>query len=306
MRTAAFQFDAPDTSGVHVHHWQPDAATHGVLLIVHGMAEHGGRYARLAAAATAEGWQVYALDLPGHGLTPGVRGHFADRHGWSVALSAIHALRERIVVEHPGRPIVLLGHSMGSFLAQHYVVEHGAGLAGAILSATNSTLGPLRSIGWLLMRAETALLGPRHPSALAEALSFKTFNKAFAPARTPFDWLSRDPAEVDAYIADPLCGFRCTATLWSDLFAAGEPLTNHARLCRIPKKLPMLLICGSRDPVSAGAQGPRQLAEAYRAAGMVDVEVKVYEDGRHELLNDICREQVTKELLEWMSVRNST
>jgi alpha-beta hydrolase superfamily lysophospholipase len=305
MRTAAFQFDAPGTPGVHVHCWQPQGLASGVLLIVHGMAEHGARYARLAAAATAQGWAVYALDLPGHGLTPGVRGHFADHDGWSVALAAIHALRERIAVEQPGLPIVLLGHSMGSFLAQHYLVEYGAGLSGAILSATNFTLGPLRSIGWLLMRAEAALLGAQHPSALAEALSFKTFNKAFEPARTPFDWLSRDAAEVDAYIADPLCGFRCTATLWSDLFAAGEPLMNAARLSRIPKALPILLICGSRDPVSAGANGPRQLAGGYRAAGVVDVEVKVYEGGRHELLNDICREETTTDLLVWCAARKT-
>lgn len=176
MRAEAIQFEAPDAAGIHVHRWRPQAAARGSLLVVHGMAEHGARYARLATAATALGWNVEAIDLPGHGLTAGVRGHFADRDGWAVALAAIHALRERIAAERPGSPIVLLGHSMGSFLAQDYLVEHGGGLAGAILSATNATLGPLRRIGWALMRAEAALLGGRHPSALAEALSFKTFN----------------------------------------------------------------------------------------------------------------------------------
>jgi alpha-beta hydrolase superfamily lysophospholipase len=150
------------------------------------------------------------------------------------------------------------------------------------------------------MRAEAALLGPRHPSALAEALTFGSFNKAFQPARTPFDWLSRDPAEVDAYIADPCCGFLCSAALWSDLFTAGAPLLNHARLCRIPKTLPILLICGDCDPVSAGVKGPRQLADAYRAAGVQRVEVKAYAEGRHELLNDVCREQTTADMLAWM------
>lgn len=303
MRADTFHFDAPATPGVLVHRWQPDAPPRGTLLIVHGMAEHGARYARLAAAAVAQGWAVQALDLPGHGGTAGPRGHFADRDGWAVALAAVHALRQRIDAAAPGSPVVLLGHSMGSFLAQHYLVEHGEGLAGAILSATNSTLGPLRRVGWLLMRAEAALLGPRHPSALAEALSFKTFNKAFAPARTPFDWLSRDPAEVDAYLADPRCGFRCSATLWSDLFAAGASLLDADRLARVPKALPILLIGGSRDPVSAGEKGPRALGDAYRAAGVAAVEVRVYEDGRHELLNDVCREQVTAELLDWLSRR---
>lgn len=305
MTARGFQLSSARGTRLHVHHW-PAAAPRAVLLVVHGMAEHGARYARLAAAANAQGFAVYAPDLPGHGLSAafGTRGHFADAEGWAVALDAIHAVRLRAAADHPGLPLFLFGHSMGSFLGQHYVVEHGEGLAGAVLSATSGSLGPLRGLGAALMRIEAALFGKRHESALAEALSFKAFNKRFAPTRTGFDWLSRDAAEVDAYIADPLCGFRCTATLWGDLFAAGASLREGSRLARIPKALPLLLICGTVDPVSQGTAGPALLAAAYREAGLADVTVRSYENGRHELLNDICRDEVTADLLGWLAARS--
>ena len=306
MTDAGFQLAADHGSPLYVHRWPPPAdAPRGVLLIVHGMAEHGGRYARFAAAANADGWAVVAPDLPGHGrsATGAIRGHFADRDGWAVALAAVHVVRRYVAGRHPDLPLVLLGHSMGSFIAQHYLVEHGAGLAGAILSATSGSLGPLRRLGLLLMKAEILRYGPRHPSALAEALSFKTFNKAFEPARTAFDWLSRDPAEVDRYIADPACGFRCSATLWADLFAAGATLRDPEWLVKLPKRLPILMICGSRDPVSRGSKGPELLARTYRKAGLSGVSVRRYDEGRHELLNDICRDEVTADLLAWLRER---
>jgi alpha-beta hydrolase superfamily lysophospholipase len=311
MSGEGFQFKLPGGRALHVHRWLPSGAPRAVLLVLHGMAEHGGRYARLAAVLNDAGVAVYAPDLPGHGLTatPEGRGHVANRGGWTQTLEAVHALRRHIAQEHK-RPLFLLGHSMGSFLAQHYIsgysTDHGRALAGAILSATTGSLGATRLPGLLVLRAQARLLGPGHRSALAETLTFKAFNKAFdtkkAPARTPFDWLSRDPAEVDKYVADPLCGFRCSAALWVDLLAACGGLRGGARLSRIPRALPVLLIAGSADPVSQGARGPELLAAAYRGAGLKDVDLRIYENGRHELLNEIpeCRDRVTAELTEWM------
>lgn len=307
MSADGFQLNFNDSATpIQIHRWLPDGGTaRANLLIVHGMAEHGARYGRFAAAANAAGIAVHALDLPGHGLSAAAadRGHFADRDGWALALGAIHGLRRYLDSAYPGLPLFALGHSMGSFLMQDYLVEHGEGLSGVVLSATSNTLGPLRAVGGLLMRIEALLLGPRHPSALAEALSFKAFNKAFEPARTGFDWLSRDPAEVDAYIADPLCGFRCSARLWADLFAAGAGFGVPERLARIDPRLPIRLICGSADPVSQGEQGPTKLAAAYRAAGIGEVTVRAWQDGRHELLNDVCRDEVSADLLGWIAAR---
>lgn len=309
MSGDGFQLQMPAGAAIQVYRWLPQGAVRATLLVAHGMAEHGARYARLAQALNAAGWAVYALDWPGHGRSvrsPAELGHFADHDGWNYALDTLHRVRLQVAQEQAGKPLFLLGHSMGSFLSQHYMVEHGAGLAGVILSATSGSMGAMRAPGALLLRLEGALLGVRHRSALAEALSFKAFNKKFAPARTAADWLSRDAAEVDLYVADPLCGFRCSAALWASLLSAGASLRDARRLSRIPQALPVLLIAGSEDAVSGGAQGPELLARAYGSAGLKDVTVKIYEGGRHELLNELpaCRDQVTAELLDWLNRRS--
>jgi alpha-beta hydrolase superfamily lysophospholipase len=189
---------------------------------------------------------------------------------------------------------------MGSFLVQHYLADFGSPLAGAILSATTGDFGPLRPIGLGLIRAEAFIYGRRHPSAVGERLSFKSFNRAFQPARTEFDWLSRDAVEVDKYIADPLCGFRCTSGLWIDLLEAGGRLTEPARLRRVPMTLPVLMISGSEDPVSKGEQGPQDLERRYRRAGLRNVTVKIYPGARHELFNETCRDEVAAGLIQWL------
>jgi alpha-beta hydrolase superfamily lysophospholipase len=298
-----FQLDCGRERHAHVHTWLPAAAPRACVQIVHGMAEHGARYARLGAALRAGGFAVYAQDLPGHGRSvrePGELGHVADRDGWRISLSAINRVRGEIERRHPDTPLVLLGHSRGAFLLQHYLFEHGSGLAGAVFSAGTADMGPLRAVGLALMRLEARLLGPGHRSALAEALTFKDFNRHFKPARTEFDWLSRDADEVDAYVRDPLCGFRCSAALWIELLQAGGQLRDPQRLARIPKTLPVLLLNGAADPACRFEAGARALAELYRQNGLGDVTQHVYADARHELFNDRCRDQVTQDLIAWL------
>ena len=305
MLSTEFQHRFAGGQQALVRCWRPEGAAKGVLQIIHGMAEHSARYARLAAALTGAGYAVYAHDLPGHGpqAAPGMRGHFADRRGWRVAMSSIRDVQRLAQREHPGRPLVMLGHSMGSFLLQHYVADTGSTLAGAIYSATSGELGPQRRIGLALVRLEAALYGVRHPSAIGERLSFRTFNRAFRPARTPFDWLSRDPAEVDRYIADPHCGFRVSTGLWIELLEVAGKLTEPNRLRRIPRTLPVLMIAGARDPVSQGERGPRALERKYLQSGLRDVTVRIYPDARHELFNDLCRDEVTADLIAWLENR---
>ncbi|MGH8442422.1 MAG: lysophospholipase [Nevskiaceae bacterium] len=300
MQSTEFQHRVAGGTHAWVRCWRPDAAARGVVQVIHGMAEHGGRYERLAGALTADGFAVYAHDLPGHGAHAEVRGHFADRRGWRVAISSIRDVQRLAQRDQPGKPLFMLGHSMGSFLLQHFVADSGASLAGAIFSATTGEFGPLRRVGLGLLRVEAALYGTRRPSAVGEALSFKAFNRGFAPARTRFDWLSRDAAEVDKYAADPQCGFRCSSGLWIDLLDAGGKITQPNRLRRIPKTLPVLLIAGSADPVSRGARGPRALQRLYQQVGLRDVTVKIYAGARHELFNETCRDAVTADLLGWI------
>ncbi len=303
VHSKQFQLDLGGHRHAHVYAWLPETPPVACVQIVHGMAEHAGRYARLATALTAEGYAVYAQDLPGHGRS--VRsadelGHDADRDGWRITLSAINRVRGEIEQRHADTPLVLLGHSRGSFLLQHYLIEHGGGLAGAVFSAGCADMGPLRAAGLVMMRAEALLAGVRHRSALAERLSFKGFNRRFQPARTDFDWLSRDTAEVDAYVQDPLCGFRCSTALWIELLRAGGSLGDAARLSRVPKHLPVLLLNGTDDPAARFEGGAEGLARRYRAAGLSKVTQKIYAQARHELFNDLCRDEVTLDLCDWL------
>ena len=300
MQTAEFQHRVGGGLHAWVRSWRPDQPARGAVQIVHGMAEHGGRYERLAGALAERGFAVYAHDLPGHGPHAQARGHFADRRGWRVAIASIREVQRVVQREHAGKPLFMLGHSMGSFLVQHFIADSGSTLSGAVLSASAADLGPLRRLGLALIRAEAALYGRRHPSALGEALSFKAFNLKFRPARTKFDWLSRDASEVDKYAADPHCGFRCSTGLWIDLLDAGGKLGHPNRLQRIPKSLPVLLIAGAEDPVSKGVRGLRALKQQYLQVGLRDVSVKVYPGARHELFNETCRDEVTADLLGWL------
>jgi alpha-beta hydrolase superfamily lysophospholipase len=201
VRATEFQLTVSD--GVaFVRAWLPAQAPRACVQIVHGMAEHGGRYARFATALNHAGYAVYAQDLPGHGRTaraPDELGHFADRYGWRLALQSIRAVQVEMRERHPGLPIVYFGHSMGALLGQDYIVHHGRDLAACVLSATTGDMGPRRLLGLSLMRSEIAWAGPRHRSRIAEELSFKAYNQRFKPNRTTADWLSRDPEEVDRY-----------------------------------------------------------------------------------------------------------
>lgn len=303
MQTKQFQFALSEGGSAHVHRWLPDGNAIAVVQIIHGMAEHGGRYARLAEALTDAGYVVYAQDLPGHGHTaraPDELGHFADHDGWNLALGHINQLRQHIEHSHKSLPLFVLGHSMGSFLLQDYLIEHGRGLAGAVFSAANGDVGPLRVVGLSLLRIESLWYGRRNRSALAELMSFKEFNRRYKPARTDFDWLSRDADEVDLYIKDPRCGFRCSAGLWMDLLEAAGRHADAQRLATIPRELPTLIVNGSDDAATQGAKGPRALERLYRKAGLKNLTMHIYDDARHELLNETCRDQVTADLLRWL------
>lgn len=301
MDTRNDQFRLSNGDSAYLYRWLPQGDPVASIQIIHGMAEHGARYARLAKALTGAGYAVYAQDLPGHGRSahsPNELGHFPE--GWHGALRQINEVRGLVEREQQDVPLFMLGHSMGSFLLQHYVVEHGIGLAGAVFSATSGDLGPLRAVGLALMRAEALWYGQRHPSAIADRLTFKDFNRKFRPNRTEFDWLTRDEAEVDRYIADPRCGFRCSSGLWSELLRACGSLGAPQRLRAIPQNMPVLIIGGSADAATNGEKGPRVLEQHYRAARLQDVNVRIYEDARHELLNETCCDEVTNDLLTWL------
>jgi alpha-beta hydrolase superfamily lysophospholipase len=298
MPERAFELRAEDGARIFVRQWRPEGAPKAVVLIVHGLAEHSGRYATFAGALNAAGYAAYANDLRGHG--PGERdllGHFADRDGWRKVLGDVERVRRRIAVDCPGAAIVLFGHSMGSFLVQDFVAAHAADLAGVVYCASNGPPPALAKAGRWIARAERLRVGPRGKSALLNKMMFGDFNKGFQPARTRLDWLSRDEQQVDAYLADPFCGFPFTTQLAVDLLDALPGLLAPERLARLPKTLPIYVMSGERDPVGPNVAG---LIEALKDAGLAKVAVRLYKDARHELLNETNREEVVADVIRWL------
>jgi alpha-beta hydrolase superfamily lysophospholipase len=302
-RTSTFTLPTADGVDLFIYRWLPNEKPKAVVQIAHGLAEHAGRYARLADALNAAGYVVYANDHRGHGRT--VRsaddlGFFAERDGWRKCVDDIWQINRHAAAAHPGLPIVLLGHSMGSTLTEQFIGEHGDMLAGVVLSGANGKPTALAKIGGLITRAERARLGARGKSKLVQSLTFDAFNKQFAPTRTAFDWLSRDPAEVDKYVADPLCGFPASAQLWLDLLNGWAAVSRAAHRNRVPKSLPLYLISGGRDPVSGNTRQLEPWMAEYRAAGHVNLTHKFYPEARHELFNETNREEVTEDMIGWL------
>lgn len=266
-----------DGTSLRVWRWSAADKPRGAVLIAHGLAEHGLRYARFAAALNARGFHVWAIDHRGHGASmAGTPGAFE----WP-ALVADVAQAGRLVREtHRDIPHILFGHSLGSFAAQGVLLDHDTDFAAAIFSGSSD----------LPAMAELAASGGD--------VSFAAFNAAFAPNRTAFDWLSRDDAEVDAYVADPLCGFDAPPESLASLMAAAAHLADPAGYARIRKGLPLLILSGDADPLIAGGALFERLAERWRAAGAA-VTTRLYPGGRHEMLNETNRHEVTADIVAW-------
>ncbi len=323
MRTETTYLVARDGKRLFVRAWLPDdvapfvlqagserassrtAQPRAVIQLEHGMAEHSGRYERFASAATQAGYVVVADDHRGHGGTidaPDEQGHTDDNDGWDLVLSDLSVVREAIDAAWPSAPVVLLGHSWGSMLVRGWVASQGeqSRLAGLIAMGTMASPGLLGPIGTRLARAEARLRGPRHPSALLEKQAFAANNKPFAPVRTDYDWLSRDQAEVDRYVEDPLSGQRCTASFYRDLTRGAVAVNRPQAFAAVPRGLPVLVVSGDHDPVGGMGRGVRRVATDLRRAGVRDVTLRLYPEARHELLNETNRDEVTSDLLRWI------
>jgi alpha-beta hydrolase superfamily lysophospholipase len=299
MAGSEFTFAADDGLGLLGRRWLPEEKPRALVQIAHGLAEHGGRYARFAAALNAEGFGAYASDHRGHGPAcpaPDL-GHFDDEDGWAKVVVDLWTFNRRIAEEQPGVPIVFLGHSMGSFLGRFFVAEHSDALAGAAFSGSNGKPPTMAAVGRLIARIERLRFGPRGKSGLLNRLMFGEFNRPFEPARTPVDWLSRDPAEVDAYVADSRCGFPFSTELGVELLDALATLARPASLAPIRKDLPIYVFSGEKDPVSANVQG---LIADLKAAGFARLTTRIYPGARHETLNETNRDEVTRDFVGWL------
>lgn len=283
--------------------WQTDAPCRGVIQLVHGMAEHIARYDRLARALCAAGYTVAGHSHLGHGedAREDELGFFGRRDGWDHLVEDVHAAHEMLLKRFPGQRFAILGHSMGSFVTREYLLRYGGDLTAAVICGTGWFPGPLCSVA----RAAAALCGVfggwQKPAPLVDRLMSKDNNKAFAPVRTPFDWLSRDTAEVDKYMADPRCGFLFTARGYYDMFTGLKSLSRLHRLAALPGDLPVLFISGDADPIGTQGKGVSTVAQQFRDAGVRDVTVRLYPGARHELFNETNRDEITAELIDWLN-----
>jgi len=282
MNREQFWFASADGLEVATFHWPAHGRATAIVQIAHGMAEHAQRYDHVAQFLNRAGYHVYANDHRGHGQT-GTRSNSVGNFGaggWNALVDDMAKLtaiaRER---EH-GLPVILLGHSMGSIAAQQYILDRSADIAAVALSGSVAT-------DLLAMNS--------NPDGDLTAL-----NKVFEPARTPFDWLSRDPVEVDKYVADPLCGFQLSPESMMSLGASMMRLGEAKELAHIRKDLPIYIFAGDADPLNQKLEWLKPVAERYRAAGIKDVSEKYYADARHEVLNETNREEVMRDLLTWM------
>ncbi len=302
MESSTLAVSANDGTSLHTYRWLPDGPPRAIVQLAHGMAEHASRYERFAQALTGAGYAVYANDHRGHGQTASAadHGYFADHDGFNTVVTDMSTLSEFAQAEHPGVPLVLFGHSMGSFLSRAYAAQHGARLAALVLSGTGGDPGPLAAVGKRVAGVQARLRGRHHPSGLMDKLTFGQFNSKFKPNRTAFDWLSRDDAEVDKYVADPLCGNVFSAAFYADLLGGLQQINSSSAFAAVPRDLPILVMSGELDPVGDNGKGPREVADKYRKAGVTDVTTTIYPEGRHEVLNDSNRDEATADVLAWL------
>jgi len=294
-----FSITAADGREILIYGELPKTAARQVLVISHGMAEHIQRYSWFAQQLAEQGIAVYAANHRGHGPDCELAGHYADQAGWQKVVADLHQVIGHVKQQH-ALPLTLFGHSMGSFIARQYAIRHGEQLDRLILSGSNHQSPWLFRVGLVTARLERLRLGARASSKLLELLSFGSFNQAFKPARTEFDWLSRDAAEVDRYIADPLCGFSCSTQFWCDFFYGLAQISCQPSFRQIPSTLPVMLVSGDKDPVGRQGKGVVALANALSQLSGCATSVKLYPDARHELLNETNKQQVVADILSWL------
>lgn len=273
-----------DDTPIHGYRWKGDSVPRAIVNLAHGMGEHAARYRRFAQALVDAGYVVYANDHRGHGRTAGT----AERHGdlgpagWRGLVDDLGALNAHARAEYPDTPLIMFGHSMGSFALQQYLVENSANADAAILSGTSA------------IDVISAGIDP------AADVDLSAFNAPFEPAPTEYEWLSRDRAEVDAYIADDACGFGINASAARSMLEGTAVAGDPAKIAAVRSDLPIYLMSGDADPLSGGGELIELVAQRYRDAGVADVTIARYPDARHEILNETNRDAVTSDVLGWL------
>lgn len=299
------QLELQMSDGVYVYATVrlPAEKPKGHVHLLHGMAEHSGRYDKVAEALVDAGYMVTAHDHRGHGKTVdmnGKRGHFGDEGGFPRVVEDVYEVVTYMRAQYPTNKFVLFGHSMGSFIARRFIQLHGHLVDKVVLSGTGDDSGVARyggiALGYIMGKRQ----GFDRKNLLLDELVFGRFNKGIQKPLTKFDWLSKNPTHVFSYMMDEYCGFVPTTQFFLDLFDGLGLVHDLREVARIPKDLPILLFSGDEDPVGNFSKGVWKVAKQYDRAGLKHVTVRFYEGGRHELLNDTTRPVVLQQVIEWI------
>jgi alpha-beta hydrolase superfamily lysophospholipase len=297
-------FRSPTGAALRLCHEPASAPPRGILQINHGLAEHAARYARFAKALSAAGYHVYAHDHRGHGFTKSPDaplGRFADKDGGGKVLDDVLAVRRHAQSAHPGLPLVIFGHSMGGLIAMNSVLRDPEGLAGAAVWNCNFSAGALGLLAKLILFGERMFLGSDVPSQALPKLTFGDWAKKETDGRTAFDWLSRDHDEVDKYVADPLCGWNASVSMWQDIFGFVFKGADNASFANVPKSLSFNLHGSEHDPSTDFSKATLALHGRMQAMGFADLTLEIGADDRHECLNDVNRAVVTESFIAWLN-----
>lgn len=283
--------------------WIPDGEIRGVLQITHGMIEHIGRYREFASWLTNQGILVYGHDHLGHGKTAGKKeefGYFGTGGGTDCVIKDIRRLTVYGKKKYTGVKHFLLGHSMGSFMVRRYLSIYADGPDGVILIGTGAPADSMTFVGYALASLVCAVKGERYRSKMLHELSLGNYNRKFAPVKTPNDWLTRDAEHARRYSEDEYCRFIFTAGAYRDFFAVILKGARAEKKGRVRNDMPLLILSGDKDPVGENSRGVRRVYERYDAAGCPDITIGFYEGARHEILNETNREEVYRDILDWL------
>lgn len=283
--------------------WMPEAKPSGILQICHGMCEYIERYKEFAKFLTDRGFIVCGSNHIGHKGSVSSEdnlGFFAEENGWKYLVEDQHILREKMAKEHPSLPYFLFGHSMGSFITREYITKYSDELRGYICCGTAGPQGGAASAGILLSRFFQRTKGLYYRSSLMQSIAFGTYNKRFPKEEGPNAWISKNVENVKNYSVDPFCQFIFTARGFEDLFTLVKRISSKKWAEKVDKNLPIFLIAGAMDPVGKYGKGVKIVAERLKEAGVKDVELKLYEGDRHEILNEEDRYVVYEDIANWI------
>ncbi|AXU27594.1 TPA: lysophospholipase [Clostridioides difficile] len=305
MKCTNFTFKGEEGLDIYTYKWEDEniKKPKAVIQIAHGMAETAQRYETFAKVLTKNGYIVYINDHRGHGKTAKIIenvGHLAEKEGFRCLVEDMYTLTNIIKKENEDLPIYLFGHSMGSFASQRYIMDYSNNLSGLILCGSNGKQGIILNLAHLIINREIKKYGRRSKSNKINDLIFGG-EIIRRNEKTKFDWLSRDKEQVEKYINDPFCGVVCSCGFFYDLVQGLKEIEDKENLKKVPLDIPIYIISGDKDPIGKNGKGVLRLRDRYIKLGVKDVTCKLYKDGRHELLNEINREEVFEDIICWLN-----